>query len=476
VNLQEAEPHSRSYYGRPIIKAPIWEPAIPWYFFLGGLAGASATLGLGARVTGNERLARNATFAGAAAVGVSPILLTADLGRPERFYNMFRVVKITSPMSVGTWILGASGTALGIAGGCEALGIFPRVKLAAQTAAGLLGLPLTTYTAALVANTAVPVWHEARRELPFVFAGSAAASAGAAAALATPPAQAGAARRLAVSGALLELGATKAMEMRLGQLLGEPYRQGTAGRFTRLAKGCSVAGAALVALGGRRRARRSAAGCSLRGRCSSAWPSTELALSRPPTRSTRLRHNETASRASALKRRRFLPGAERTALSAPGEVEGHDKGAIGPDHSAPSGRDVLAGERAIAAMMTAPPMLASSIGRRLSASGSIAHERITTAGIRKPATWPADASPISAASLSSPRGARSTALPCSGDVPDQSDDHDRNEELRQVCLLRELFEGADERLGNERRGDCRRTEYPKRVPQRPRPGQRCHGS
>jgi hypothetical protein len=254
VNTQDAEPDSRSYYGRPIIKAPIWEPAIPWYFFLGGLAGASATLGLGARVTGNERLARNATFAGAAAVGVSPILLTADLGRPERFYNMVRVFKITSPMSVGTWILGASGTALGIAGGCEALGIFPRVKLAAQTAAGLLGLPLTTYTAALVANTAVPVWHEARRELPFVFAGRAAASAGAAAALATPPALAGAARRLAVSGALLELGATKAMEMRLGQLLGEPYRQGAAGRFARLAKGCTAAGAALVALGGRRRA------------------------------------------------------------------------------------------------------------------------------------------------------------------------------------------------------------------------------
>jgi hypothetical protein len=253
VNTQ-AEPDFRSYYGRPIIKAPIWEPAIPWYFFLGGLAGASAALGFGARVTGNERLARNATFAGAAAIGVSPILLTADLGRPERFYNMFRLMKITSPMSVGTWVLGASGTALGIAGGCEALGILPRVKLAAQTAAGLLGLPLTTYTAALVANTAVPVWHEARRELPFVFAGSAAASAGAAAAITTPPAQAGAARRLAVAGALLELAATKAMERRLGQLLGEPYRQGAAGRFASLAKGCSVAGAALVALTGRSRA------------------------------------------------------------------------------------------------------------------------------------------------------------------------------------------------------------------------------
>jgi hypothetical protein len=202
---------------------------------------------------GNERLARNATFAGAAAIGVSPILLTADLGRPERFYNMFRLIKVTSPLSVGTWILSGCGTALGIAAGCEALGILPRVKLAAQTVAGLLGLPLTTYTAALVANTAVPVWHEARRELPFVFAGSAAASAGAAVAITTQPGQAAAARRLAVVGALLELAATKAMETRLGELVGEPYRQGAAGRFTRLAKGCSGAGATIVALAGRRR-------------------------------------------------------------------------------------------------------------------------------------------------------------------------------------------------------------------------------
>jgi hypothetical protein len=160
-----------------------------------------------------------------------------------------RCLKVTSPMSVGTWILGGCGTALGIAGGCEALGVLPRVKLTAQTTAGLLGPPLTTYTAAVVANTAVPVWHEARRELPFVFAGSAAASAGAAAAIVTPSAQAGPARRLAVAGALVELAATKAMEMRLGQLVGEPYRQGAAGRLTRLAKGCNAAG-------GSRRARR----------------------------------------------------------------------------------------------------------------------------------------------------------------------------------------------------------------------------
>jgi hypothetical protein len=254
VSAEENAANARSsYYGRPIIKAPIWKPAVPWYLFFGGLAGASASLALGARLAGNERLARNATFAGMAGVGVSPILLTADLGRPERFYNMLRLVKVTSPMSVGTWILSGSGAALGIASGCEALGILPRVKVAAQTVGGLLGLPLTTYTAALVADTAVPIWHEARRELPFVFAGSAGASAGAAATLTTPPEEAGPARWLAVSGALLELTASRAMENRLGQLVGEPYHQGAAGRFAKLATQCTAGGVAFLAVMGRKR-------------------------------------------------------------------------------------------------------------------------------------------------------------------------------------------------------------------------------
>ncbi|MGN6557807.1 MAG: NrfD/PsrC family molybdoenzyme membrane anchor subunit, partial [Solirubrobacterales bacterium] len=31
-----------SYYGRPIVKPPVWKPEIPFYFFFGGLAGASS--------------------------------------------------------------------------------------------------------------------------------------------------------------------------------------------------------------------------------------------------------------------------------------------------------------------------------------------------------------------------------------------------------------------------------------------------
>jgi hypothetical protein len=255
------EAEFRSYYGRPIIKEPVWTWEVPWYFFAGGVAGASASLGLAARLAGNDRLARSAwAVAGVGGTAGVP-LLVSDLGRPERFLYMLRMFKVTSPLSVGSWILAAMGPAAAGAVVSDRLGIFPRLGRAAEVVAGLLGPGLATYTAALVANTAVPVWHEAGRELPFVFAGSAAASAGAAAVLLTPAADAGPARRLVVGGALLELGAAQTMERRLGEL-GEPYHQGPAGRLARLAKACTAAGAGLVALGHRRRG-LAAAGAAL---------------------------------------------------------------------------------------------------------------------------------------------------------------------------------------------------------------------
>jgi len=100
-----------SYYGRPILKEPVWKPEIPLYLFTGGVAGASSVLSLVARAARNERLAKTSMWIGFAGDVVSPVLLVADLGRPERFLNMLRVFKVTSPMSVGSWILAASGGA-----------------------------------------------------------------------------------------------------------------------------------------------------------------------------------------------------------------------------------------------------------------------------------------------------------------------------------------------------------------------------
>ena len=37
---------SDSYYGRPILKEPVWTWEIPVYFFFGGMAGAAAPFAL----------------------------------------------------------------------------------------------------------------------------------------------------------------------------------------------------------------------------------------------------------------------------------------------------------------------------------------------------------------------------------------------------------------------------------------------
>jgi hypothetical protein len=251
-----------SYYGRPVLKEPVWAPEIPGYFFTGGVAGASSVLSLVARAAGNETLARRSLWIGTAAELVSPPLLISDLGRPERALNMFRVFKVTSPMSVGSWILGISGASTTTAAFLEATGRLRPVRLVAEGVSALAGAPLAVYTATLVSNTAIPVWHEARRELPFLFGSSAVASAGAAAAIAVPPAEAGPARRLAVGAVVVENAVFEVMQRRLG-LAGEPYSTGDASRYKKLGLACTLGGAALLAGAGRRSRLAAAAGGAL---------------------------------------------------------------------------------------------------------------------------------------------------------------------------------------------------------------------
>jgi hypothetical protein len=260
-SVTELGTQMRSYYGRPVIKEPVWKPEVPFYFFTGGLGGASSALGYLARRRGNEELSSACTWIALAADAASPLLLISDLGRPERFYNMLRVVKVTSPMNIGSWILSFSGTASGLEAAAHVLG-WKRLERGASLAAALFGLPLAVYTATLVSNTAVPVWHEARDELPFLFAASSAASAGAAASMAVAPKQAAPARRIAVASVAAELGLAQLMEKRLG-FLGEPYRQGEAGRFAKLAKGLAAGGAAVLGLTGRSSRAGAVAGSAL---------------------------------------------------------------------------------------------------------------------------------------------------------------------------------------------------------------------
>ncbi|MBO0707115.1 MAG: polysulfide reductase NrfD, partial [Candidatus Dormibacteraeota bacterium] len=86
-----------SYYGKPVLNLPVWSvPDIPGYLFLGGLAGAAAVVGAGAQVTGRPALARASKIGAAGGIGLSLAALVHDLGRPERFLHMLRVIKPTS--------------------------------------------------------------------------------------------------------------------------------------------------------------------------------------------------------------------------------------------------------------------------------------------------------------------------------------------------------------------------------------------
>jgi formate-dependent nitrite reductase membrane component NrfD len=259
-----------SYYGRPIVREATWQSRdIAGYFFLGGLAGASSVLAAGAQLTGRPALARPLKLGAAGAIHLSLVALVHDLGRPARFLNMLRVFKPTSPMSVGVWVLfayapAATAAALGELAGTGELGRRVRPLASAGTAgAALLGPAVASYTAALVATTATPAWHEGHREMPFVFVGSAASAAAGLGLLTAPLAQNGPAVRMAAIGAVGELTAVRLLVRRIG-MVAETYHEGRAGKLMRTAQALTVAGVGgALAFGGRSRVAAALSGAAL---------------------------------------------------------------------------------------------------------------------------------------------------------------------------------------------------------------------
>jgi formate-dependent nitrite reductase membrane component NrfD len=263
-----------SYYGRQIIKSPTWKnPEVPIYFFLGGAAGTSSVIGALAEFTGRPKLARNAEYTAGLGALASVVLLIDDLGRPERFLHMLRVFKVTSPLSVGSYILSPFSALTSAAAALRLLGLrpvadlatrvvpflpavagaFPALRKVSAVGAAAFGGPMATYTAVLIANTAVPSWHEPHDELPFVFAGSAMAAGGGITMALTPVDEAGPSRTVALSGVAIELAAMHRVENGHG-IVSEPYHEGKAGTLLRAAKAATVGGAGITALAGRTRA------------------------------------------------------------------------------------------------------------------------------------------------------------------------------------------------------------------------------
>lgn len=180
--LPTPHPDDPTYYDRPLLKEPVWEWAVPLYYFVGGAAGASLAMGAAAQFDRSGklyRMVRRCHWTGVIGTALSAGLLVVDLGRPSRFLNMLRVFRPTSPMNMGVWILcGASQAAVTAAVFYRRRGVWGKIGQCAGAASGLFGLGLATYTGVLVANSAIPVWQASRRILPVLFGASAMASAG----------------------------------------------------------------------------------------------------------------------------------------------------------------------------------------------------------------------------------------------------------------------------------------------------------
>ena len=263
-----------SYYGRPIVKASPWQADIPAYLFLGGLAAGSSLLAAGADLANLPELRRVARIGAFAGVVAGASALVHDLGRPARFLNMLRTAKPTSPMSMGTWILAAYAPLASLAGAAEVAALLPRTLPVAGRLLGLSARPagliaavlapgLASYTGVLLSDTATPAWHSARRELPFVFVASAAASAGGLGMLGTSTAQAAPARRAAVGGAVVALAFERQMQRSMG-LSAETLRRGTTGRLMDASRALMIGGAlGAIILGGRHQGAARLAGAAL---------------------------------------------------------------------------------------------------------------------------------------------------------------------------------------------------------------------
>lgn len=171
-----AQPQIRgkqSYYGLPVLKAPVWTWEVPLYFFLGGIAGVSSCVAFAAQLFSiDPALIRAALWIAILGAAVCPIFLIADLGKPSRFLNMLRVAKIQSPMSVGAWVLVAFsgcvfvallGQELALRGYTSPL-VFG-MRWAGGFTGALTGLLLASYTGVLIGATANPVWSHNRRAI-----------------------------------------------------------------------------------------------------------------------------------------------------------------------------------------------------------------------------------------------------------------------------------------------------------------------
>ncbi|HVS36191.1 MAG TPA: NrfD/PsrC family molybdoenzyme membrane anchor subunit [Gemmataceae bacterium] len=159
----------RGYANGPVTKTPNWHTLVALDLLLNNL-----TTGLFLVAAAGD-LAAPAVFtpAAKAAYPIALVLLLADLlclvldlGDPLRFHHMLRVVKPSSPMSLGTWCLTIYSAPLTVA---AALSLLPEggttlewVRRTAVVLGLLPALGSAAYKGVLLSTNAQPGWKDAR--------------------------------------------------------------------------------------------------------------------------------------------------------------------------------------------------------------------------------------------------------------------------------------------------------------------------
>ena len=153
-----------SYYGRQVVKPSPFEWHIGAYLIVSSVAGATQIIAalaerFGAR--GMRSVARNGRYIAFAGSIAGPLLLIGDLKTPHRWYNMLRIFRRTSAMSIGTYVLTSFGAFSAITALAEALSGSRRhttVARVVELPAAAAGAGMLTYTGALLSSTSTPLW------------------------------------------------------------------------------------------------------------------------------------------------------------------------------------------------------------------------------------------------------------------------------------------------------------------------------
>lgn len=178
-----------TYYDMPPVKSSYygWKTALS--FVAEGMGGVSQILATIVDLLGREEdraVVRAGRYLALGGSAVAPALFIADLHTPHRWYNMLRIFRRTSPMSIGSWslvsfaafnVLTAGGQILEDAGYRQAGRLLGRIfQIPAVGFGGIVSL----YAGTEIEETSLPLWGRSFPLLAPLMAAASASSAGAA--------------------------------------------------------------------------------------------------------------------------------------------------------------------------------------------------------------------------------------------------------------------------------------------------------